>query len=165
MFKIIGAVSVFASCVIVGFLKSYRLKRRSESLFLFAQAIERLGVEISFTKKRLERIFAEISREFALPIFYDSAISIKTMGLKRSWEEALNKYAHDLALSDSDINTLSAVGDISGYAGEEQQRCIHTLVKLLELSHSEALDIYSRTGKLCRSIGLLLGLLLVILLF
>ncbi len=165
MFKIAGALGVFLPCLVWGILKSYKLKKRCESLSVLKQATERLGVEISFTKKRLERIFTEISRDFSLPVFYNTAILIRKAGLKTAWSESLDRYADEMALSETDIKTLSGLGDISGYAGDEQQRLLHTLTKLLELSCNEAGESYKRCGKLSRSIGLLVGLLLVILLF
>ncbi len=165
MFKIAGSICIFLSCLFAGLLKSYKLKKRSESLASLRLAIERMGVEISFTKKRLERIFAELSQDFNLPVFYDTAMMMRSVGLKGAWQENIEAYSREMALADSDMKALESIGDIAGYTGEEQQRCIYTLVKLLELCEAEAKEVYERTGKLYRNMGVLVGLLCVILLF
>ncbi len=164
MLKMLGILSVFFPCLFWGAFKSYRLKKRCDSLGSLRLAAERLGVEISFTKKRLERIFTEVARDFSLPIFFDAAVGAKELGLRSAWEESLEKYSEEMALAATDIKALRALGDIAGYSGEEQQRCIRSLLRLLELSEKEAGQIYERQGKLCRSSGILIGLLAVILL-
>ncbi|MBQ7793321.1 MAG: stage III sporulation protein AB [Clostridia bacterium] len=164
MLKIFGAAAVFLPCFITGLVKSYRLKKRCDSLASLKLSAERIGAEISFTKKRLERIFSEISRDFNLPVFYDTAMSVQSMGLKSAWTASITKYSDSMALTEQDIKALETLGELGSYTGDEQQRCIRTAAKLLELSHTEALDVYSRTGKLCRSSGTLFGILAVILL-
>ncbi len=164
MLRLIGVLSVFFPCLIAGVIKSYRLKKRYKSLEALKLAIERVGVEISFTKKRLENVFCEASRDFSLPMFFDTVILAKMVGLKKAWHETLCKYADEMALLDTDIKALETIGDLAGVSGEEQQRTIRTLLKLLELSIQEAREAYTTTGKLCRSSGLLVGLLAVILL-
>ncbi len=165
MLKLAGALGVLLPCMIFGFLNAQKLKKRCDSLLLLKTAIERMGAEISFTKKRIERIFAEISRDFKLPVFYDTSLSVKGAGLEKAWRDSLKKYSEPMALSDSDIKALYTIGKLSHFSGEEQQRCIHTLLKLLELSYAEAAERYSRVGKLYKSSGVLVGLLAVILLF
>lgn len=165
MLKFVGALGIFLSSVIFGFCKAQQLKKRCESLHSLCRAFERIAAETSFTKKRLERIFAETAREYNLPLFADAAFKLQKLGTKAAWEESLNGYAGEMALTPSDIKaalTLSAIGD---YTGSEQQKSILSSQKLLKLSCQEAEECYQKSGRLYRSSGLLFGLLAVILLF
>ncbi len=165
MFKLAGALGIFLSSAVFGFGKAYFLKKRCNSLQSLCRAFERIAAETSFTKKRLERIFAETAREYNLPLFADAAFRLQRLGVRAAWEESLNSYASEMALTSSDIKaalTLSALGD---YTGAEQQKSIQTSQKLLKLASKEAEEIYEKSAKLYRSSGLLFGLLAVILLF
>lgn len=165
MLKAAGAAIIFSASLSIGFIKAFRLKKRCDSLSKLILAVERIGSEISFTKKRLERIFNEAARDFLLPVFSDTAIMMQKSGVRHAFDRSIIKYADDMALTKTDIKaakTLSAIGDFSG---NEQQRLIDTTLRLLELSHREAIENYNKSGKLYRSSGVLLGLLGVILLF
>ncbi len=165
MLKIIGASAIFLTSVIIGFLRSFRMKKRCDNLLALIMATERIGAEISFTKKRLERIFNETSRNLNLPVFSDAAIYMQQNGVKIAWDKSIRKYADDMGFNERDIKAAQSLGSVGDFTGDEQQRCIHTTKRLLELAHKEALDDYNRTGKLCRSCGVLCGMLVVILLF
>lgn len=165
MFKLFGALGIFISSLIFGFSKAHTLKKRCESLKSLTRAFERIAAETSFTKKRLERIFAETAREYNLPIFADTAFKLQKSGIKSAWEDSLTSYAEEMALTESDQKaalTLSSLGD---YTGSEQEKCLKTAEKLLKLSLQDAEECYQKSAKLYRSSGLLFGLLAVILLF
>lgn len=164
MFKLIGGGSVFLSCLVLGLFKSYRMKRRCESLSTLLLCTGRIAAETSFSRKRLERIFAEVSREFNMMIFSDAAIHIPADGVKSAWKNSLQKYAESMALTENDIKSAERLGSVGDFTGEEQQKCIRTVERLLELAQNEARADYERTGKLYRSSGVLCGVLAVILL-
>ncbi len=165
MFKFAGAAAIFISCLSIGFTKSYRMKKRCNSLNSLILATERIGAEVSFTKKRLERIFNDIARDFKLPVFSDTAVLMLNLGTRHAWSRSLSKYADDMALTASDIKAAKTLNSIGDFSGEQQQQLIHTTLRLLELSFAEATENYSKTGKLYRSCGVLFGMLGVILLF
>ncbi|MBS7298460.1 MAG: stage III sporulation protein AB [Eubacteriales bacterium] len=165
MLKIIGASVILTSCISIGFMKSLRMRKRCENLSALIAATERIGAEISFSKMRLERIFNEAARDFNLPVFSDAAFMMLRLGTKSAIIRSLKKYADDMALTENDLKAAKNLGAIGDFAGDEQQRCITTTIKLLELSLAEAKDNYNKGGKLYRSCGILFGLLGVILLF
>lgn len=164
MFKIAGAISVFLSSALFGFVKSQRLKKRRNSLERLSRAFERIAAETSFTKKRIERIFAEIAREYELPVLADTAFSLQRLGVKTAWKECLEKYAEEMALTPSDVNIALALASLGDYTGAEQQKSILSAQNLLKLSCRDADALYSKNARLYRSCGVLFGLLAVILL-
>lgn len=165
MLKFAGAAAVFISCLSIGFMKSHRMKKRCDTLRAMILATERIGAEVSFSKKRLERIFNEAARDFNLPVFSDAAVAMPRVGAKQAWKRSVGKYADDMALTENDIKAVKSLVAIADFGGSEQQRCIGTTLKLLELSRADAADKFNTTGKLYRSCGVLCGILGVILLF
>lgn len=164
MLKAIGGAAVFLSCLGIGFYKSARLKQRCDSLETLSLCAERIAAEISFSKKRIERIFNETARDFKLPLFADAAVKIHTCGIKSAWQQSLGTYSHDMALTRRDISAAAMLGSIGDFSGEEQQRSIQTARRLLGLAYEEARADRDRTAKLYRSCGVLCGILAVILL-
>lgn len=165
MLKLIGAAAVLAGCFGIGFYKAMRLKRRCDSLEKLTLCAEHIGAEIAFSKKRIERIFAETGRKFGLEVFVCAAMRIQSEGVKGAWKSSLADYAGDMALCESDISAAELLGSGAGdFAGEEQQKGIRTAQRLLELALGAAREDYARTAKLYRSGGALCGMLAVILL-
>ena len=165
MLKLAGAAAIFLSCLSIGFIKSYRMKKRCDSLNSLILATERIGAEVSFTRKRLERIFNDTARDFYLPVFSDAAVLMLNLGARHAWCRSLSKYADDMALTANDIKAAKTLRSIGDFSGDEQQKLIHTTLRLLELSYQDATDRYNKTGKLYRSCGVLCGMLGIILLF
>ena len=164
MFKFLGAIIIFTACTSFGLIKSYKMKKRCDSLSTLLLSLRRICAETSFTKKRIERIFCEISREFNLPIFFLAASLIKTEGVRGAWEKSINEYSAEMCLSPRDVSAALTLGNAADFSGEEQQKSLRTCERLLELSLAEAKDDYQRGAKLSRSGGILCGILAVILL-
>ncbi|MDO4618187.1 MAG: stage III sporulation protein AB [Clostridia bacterium] len=165
MFKLFGALCIVIAGASFGFLKSYMMKKRIESLSSFLLAFKKISAEISFTRHRAERVFTDISKELKMPIFYDAALLIKSKGLKAAWEYALNSHKPNMALSDKDIATINKFSSSLEYTGEEQKRSVDTVIKLTSLLLTEAEKSYEKEGRLFRSAGCLVSVLIAILLY
>lgn len=164
MLKAVGAAAVFLSCLAIGFYKAMRMKRRCDSLEALSLCAEHIAAEVSFSKKRIERIFNETARSYNMLVFSDAAARIRTEGIRSAWSKSLEDYAHDMALSARDMSAAKLLGGIGDFTGEEQQRSIRTAKRLLELALGEARADFDRTARLYRSGGVLCGMLAVILL-
>lgn len=164
MLRIAGAVGIFLSSLIFGFSKAHSLGKRCESLDKLCRAFERIAAETSFTKKRLERIFAETAREYDLPVFADAAFSLQRLGTRAAWEQSLTSHSADMALTEGDIRAALVLSELGDYTGSEQQKSIQTAQKLIRLAAGDARADYEKSAKLYRTSGILFGLLAVILL-
>ena len=165
MYKLLGGILIILSGGCLGFLKSFRMKKRINSLTSSLVAFKKMSAEISFTNHRLERILGDISKETSLPLFFDTSLLIKEKGIKKAWDLSLNERKDEMALTDNDIITFKKFPEIFDYTGATQQKSFDTFLKLLTLSKSDAENEYKKTGKLIKSGGFLLSLLVVILLY
>ncbi len=165
MYKLLGGVLIILSGVYIGFLKSYKMKKRINSLSDSLLVFKKMSATISFTNHRLERILGEISKETNLPLFFDTSILIKEKGIKKAWDISLQERKNEMALTDNDIITFKKFPEIFDYTGIEQQKSFDTFLKLLTLLKSHAENEYQKTGRLIKSGSFLVALLVVILLY
>jgi len=165
MHKLLGGILIILSGVYIGFFKTFKMKKRINSLSACLVAFKKMSAEISFTNHRIERILGEISREVSLPLFFDTSLLIKEKGIKNAWDICLNKRKDEMVLTDSDISTLKKFPEIFDYTGATQQKSIDSFIKLLTLLKSDAENEYQKNGRLIKSGSFLLSLLVVILLY
>ena len=160
MLKAVGAVFVFSCCCLVGLSRALTMKRRVKSLEALLAAVRRIDAEVSFSKKRLERIFNETAQQSGISLFAYAAENMRTAGFKSAWCAAVG----DMALTDTDRQYLLQLSAIGDYTGGEQKKCLHAAERLIELSLAGARDELSKSAKLFSSGGVLVGMLAVILL-
>ena len=164
MLKAVGAVFVFSCCCLVGLSRALTMKRRVKSLEALLAAVRRIDAEVSFSKKRLERIFNETAQQSGITLFAYAAENMRTAGFKSAWCAAVGDACPDMALTDTDRQYLLQLSAIGDYTGGEQKKCLHAAERLIELSLAGARDELSKSAKLFSSGGVLVGMLAVILL-
>lgn len=164
MLKAVGAISILSCCCAIGFSRTAAMKKRVASLEVLLSAIRRIAAEVSFSKKRLERIFNETAQHTQITMFAYAAEKMQTEGLEKAWNSAVCEGCSDMALTDSDRRCLLQLSQIGAYTGDEQKKCLRSAERLIELSLADARDELSKNGRLFSSGGVLGGILAVILL-
>lgn len=164
MFKILGAICIFAGCCTFGISQTAKMKKRVKSLETLLSAIRRISSEITFSKKRLERIFNEVSQQTGLVLFSRVAEDMHSLGFSASWQKALLSSLEDMALTRDDAECLMSLSQISAYSGEEQKKVLLSAEKLCDLSLISARDELAKSSRLFTSGGALVGMLAIILL-
>lgn len=164
MFKILGAMCIFSCCCAFGISHTAKMKKRVRSLETLLSAIRRINSEITFSKKRLERIFNEVSQQTGLSLFEQTAEQMHSLGFSDAWQKALFSALDDMALTRDDARCLLSLSQISAYSGEEQKKTLLSAERLCELSLASARDELAKNSRLFTSGGVLVGMLAVILL-
>lgn len=165
--KLVGAVIIFLSCLIIGFRESDRLKKRTAYLKNVQTALNLIETEISFGKNHLKRIFEGIEKSAdCCGLFSETAENIEKSGIKKSWNKSLSDKKDELCLKNDDLEALMTLGNQLGMTDAENQiKNIRYIRELLEKNAQEAEGEYNRLGRLYRSGGIMAGLLLILLLF
>lgn len=162
MVKIIGAVMTGLACGYFGFRFSATLKMRAKTLADIVTSLEMLESEIFFSRNKLKKAFLHVDR---CGIFSDAANEMEENGIKRAWKHAVEKNQTRLCLTNSDAEILYTFGKNIGKTDTDDQikniKYIKTMIKEQE---KQASGEYSRFGKLYRSGGVLVGLMIVIIL-
>lgn len=162
MVRILGAVMVGAACGYFGFRMSLSLKKRTKSLADIAASLEMLESEINFGANKLKKAFMRVDRN---GLFTAAAQGIEEKGIKNAWSDAVNMSKTSLCLTDADSDILLMLGKNIGKTDTEDQiKNIKYIKTMINGQEKQAVSEYDRFGKLYRSGGILVGLMLVIIL-
>ena len=164
--KIIGAVIIEAACGFSGFYASERLKKRHKYLGNIISALSLLETEINFGANKLKKAFAAIDEMTdTCGLFSAAAGTLERDGIRRAWSDAVNEKRRDMCLTDGDAEILELFGGRLGMTDTENQlKNIGHTKELLKVLEEKAAEDYSRSGKLYRSGGVLVGLFLILML-
>ncbi|MBD3108103.1 stage III sporulation protein SpoAB [Bacillus sp. AGMB 02131] len=170
MIKIVGAALIFAACTILGFQFSRHLSERPKQLRYFKTALQALEAEIMFGHIPLQEASVRLSKQMPKPVnlfFNRFSANLQTEGatVKRAWTESLKSISSMLALQTKDLEILEQFGETLGKHDRfQQQKQIALTMTHLEREENEALLAQSKYEKMIKSLGVLVGLLLIILL-
>lgn len=163
MIKFFGAVLIIFSFGIWGVSKSERLKKRCENLLSVISSLNLLENEISFSQKDIASALFSVGNMENLPLFVAVSETLKNSSVPEAFSLALEN--SDIYLSKSDNEVLLEFSKNLGALGKEAQiGSIHHTKELLASARISALEEYGKYGRLYRSMGILLGFLVAIIL-
>lgn len=162
MVKLMGAVMTGFACAYFGFKLSLSLKKRIASLTDICTSLEMLESEISFTADKLKRAFLRVDRN---GLFTSAAEEIEDKGIKKAWNNAVSKSQKRLCLTDADCNAVCMLGETIGKTDLDNQIKHIKYVKSAVMSQRDGAQAeYNRFGRVYRSGGVLIGLMIIIVL-
>ena len=170
MLKLIGAVFIFAACTILGYQLSRHFSERPRQLRYFKTALQALEAEIMFGHIPLQEASKRLAKQMPKPISlffnnFSDNLQIEEATVKHAWADSLKSISSLLALQSKDIEILEQFGETLGKHDRfQQQKQIALTMTHLEREENEALLAQSKYEKMIKSLGVLLGLLLIILL-
>lgn len=166
LIKLVGSVMVLGAGAGWGLMKSGELAKREKSLRNLKTALGVLESEIVFSSHYLKHALGRISEICGCgTIFSDISEQIGEIAVSKAWHNALLKNKKRLGLKDADIEILAILGSELGRSDREQQvRNIRHVTALLDQALEEAHNEYLQSAKLYRSMGILGGLFVVVLL-
>ncbi len=159
MYKIIGIFFVFFSCSACGFFISHMLYTSVRQLDAFCRLVKFIETQIDYYLTPLDRIFLEYEDKHLelcgfLPL-------TRNVGAVKALDECKNK----LYLSSVQYKELksffSSLGTHS--SNEEKKHCEYFYTRLRELL-SEAEEVLAARERLSRSLGILAGIFLALIL-
>lgn len=167
--KISGAALIILASNLYGHnlaLMYYNRVRRLEELLM---ALEMFLTEVNYSLTPLPQAFISIARNINRPVgglFSDAAkLMQQNRGLSacECWRSALKKYYQDLDLSRNNMDILDRLGSIWGRGDKSgQQRQVALIQELLRQALGEAQEKHQKNEKICKYLGLLGGITLVI---
>ncbi|WP_127585978.1 stage III sporulation protein SpoIIIAB [Paenibacillus koleovorans] len=171
MLKLIGAMLVIAACTLLGLAKAARYARRPRQLRLLIQVLQRLETEMTYGATPLADALRRIAAQAADPIgamLLDAAERMDPGGetAKASWQEATRLHWRYTALQDSEREVWSQLGFTLGVSDREDQvKHLRLAASLLQTEEQVAWEEQRRYEKMWRSLGVLAGALIVIMMY
>ena len=166
LIKLIGGFLIVAGCAFVGFLKADELSKREHSLMNLKTAFNLLEGEIMYSSSQLKFAFERVSRLSGCgELFLSASEKILDMGASDGWRCAVSETKELLGLKETDREILDIFAAGLGVSDREQQvKNIRHISSLLEDALKDASAEYDKSAKVYRSMGLLGGLFVFIML-
>lgn len=148
-----------------GMCEAKKLKDRVDFLKAVSSGLVSTKTQIEFGKFDLGYIFKRFAMDKDRNIFKLCGESIRNLGIKSAWENAVNNACEDGFLKDADKNIILQLGNSLGMSDIKGQiNNISMVVAELEKSIITAEDENSRLAKVYRGCGVLLGVFIMIIL-
>ncbi|MCJ8006799.1 stage III sporulation protein SpoIIIAB [Lederbergia wuyishanensis] len=170
MIKIIGAIFIVGATTWAGFEFSKQLSERPKNLRLFRHSLETLEAEIMYSHTPLGEAAEKISKQIPKPIathykIFSSLLRKEDSVVKSAWENSLKNIWESTSLKHSEYEILLQFGENLGrHDRETQQKQILLTLTNLEREEELAREKQKKYEKMVKSLGVLTGMLIIILL-
>ena len=160
---------IFAGSTSVGYILSKRFKNRTIELKDLKSALNIMKNKIKFTYKPLEEIFEEISvltKGGIADLFSKAHKNIKTINAKDAWNQAVEDTKDLLNFNKEDLNLVKSIGNMLGKTDVEGQVSeLNLSIGFIDTQIEKAEAECKRSEKMYKSLGTIIGLAIVIILF
>lgn len=170
--KLLGSLLIIVATTFVGIEYSRKYIERLKNLIYIQNCIQMLETEIVYASNQLPDAFENIyikgnkkvSFLFKDTIEYLSANNDKS--LFESFKHSIEKSKFKLFLQDDDIEVLLSLGRVLGTSDIfDQEKHFKTTIMNLEINQKDAKENRDRNAKMYRSLGVLFGTALVLILY
>lgn len=169
-FRYIFLIGIVTGSTSIGFLLSKSYSDRLTELKGLVKLINILQNKLKFTHKPLAEIFEEISllnsNSKVGEIFLKASKKLKENNAETSWKEAIMEEAFFLNLKNEDIELIKSFGNMLGKTDIEGQISeINQFITLINGQIAVAEEEKNKNSKMYKSLGTIIGLVIVIILF
>lgn len=171
MLKLVGCLFVIISSSGIGFLLGSRFGERVEDIRNFRTSIQMLETEISYSHTPLPEAFVCVAKKSGgavRAIFEhvgDSLGSRRSGNVGDAFASALNRSSGSVSLSPEDMGILKSFGHSLGCSDVDgQMKCFKLVSKQLEAQQAKAEQERGKNERMYKSLGVLTGLAVSILL-
>ncbi len=169
--KIAGSMIVVLSCAFLGYVLSTDCRKRPQQLRELQSMLQMFENQISYLSDVITEAFDRISRigGSSTGIFFSRTVEILrgegSVGASQAWEQAVRQNIKKTSLNREDEEVLVAFGKILGGSDLEGQiKNIRLTMDQLKLQEVKAEDNRNRNENMYRSLGILGGIAVVIVL-
>lgn len=171
LFKIIGSLLVIAASSLVGYVFSRDCTRRPQELRVLQGLLNMLENEMCYLSNLLSDSFEKISRSSRSEVaafFGRAAANLEqndSLNAAEAWEMAVRENIGKTALNKEDLEILISFGKMLGSSDLEGQiKNIRLTVNHLKMQEQKAEELKKKNGAMYKSLGVLGGLAVVIIL-
>jgi stage III sporulation protein AB len=170
LIKLLGSIVIITSTALIGFLLAKAKTERVNQLRDFLLALNMLEIEIKFALTALPDAFIKIgkavdARVGQIFILASSKILHEKMSACQAWQMAL-KGSESLSINLEEKEILSKMGSSLGEIDSENQiKNIKFTIEELKRQQTKAEEEKNKSEKLFKSLGVLTGVGIVILIF
>lgn len=172
MLKFIGALLLLLSGTLFGFYQAQQLSRRPKQIRQLIQALQRLETEIAYGFTHLPDALMALSQQTAAPLSrmfrqMSEQLSVPTgRSVKEVWQSAVHDGWKHTSMKEGEKDVVLQLGFTLGITDREDQ-VKHLRLGLRQLQTEEELarEEQQRYEKMWKSLGILAGALVAILIY
>ena len=169
--KFIGALLLILVTTWMGFDWSRQLQRRTNELREIIHSLQMMEAEMGYTYAPLQIVFTNIRDKTNFPVreFYDdlaTALTYTVDNLPAVWERALQTLVARSAMKEEERGVLLQFGkNIGNHTFEQQEKHIRLTIHHLQHTLAEANEEKHTYQRMAKTLGVLSGIFIVLLLF
>ncbi|HEX7056273.1 MAG TPA: stage III sporulation protein SpoIIIAB [Bacilli bacterium] len=170
--KLIGTALVLIAGTLAGFAKAKELADRPQQIRELVHALQSLATEIGYGFTPLPQALGKLGKRLSAPLsalFQATSEQLSMaqgLSVDEVWRENVLLLWPKTALRRTEKEILLQLGAILGASGKEDQlKHLHLAIHELQREEAEALEERRRYEKMWKSLGFLLGALVVIVLY
>lgn len=171
LLKLIGSALVLTASSFLGYLFSRECARRPQELRALQGLLQMLENEISFLSNILTEAFDRIYRSSncgSAQFFRDTVINLNTnrgLNAAQAWEKAVDNNIQKTSMDREDREILISFGKMLGNSDVEGQiKNIRLTINQLKLQEQKAEESRRKNEAMYRSLGILGGMAIIIIL-
>jgi stage III sporulation protein AB len=170
--KIIGSLIVFVSSSLLGYMYSRKCSERPKDLRALQGLLQMFENEVSFLSNVLTEAFLKISKccDSGVSAFFSQTVEIlnsdEGINARDAWTKAVKENINKTALNSEDEEILISFGKMLGSSDIEGQiKNIRLTLNQLKMQEEKAEELRKKNESMYRSLGVLGGLAIIIILF
>lgn len=172
MLKLLGAMMIMLSATLFGFYQAQRFSRRPRQISDLIRSLQRLETEMTYGLTPLPQALLQVAQACPQPVshlFRYTAEQLKVAAgrtVQHIWQQAIAEHWQYTVLKTGEQEILSQLGSTLGLSDSaDQVKHIRLAVQQLQGELETAVEERKRYEGMWRSLGLLMGALVVILMY
>lgn len=169
--KIIGALIFIMMTTWIGYDWSLQLQKRTKQLRSLIYSLQLMEAEMGYTYAPLQKVFSSVHEKTTEPVSYfykylQQALTESVSDFSEVWEHALEKLLKQSALKQEEAAILSQFGkNLGNHTFLQQEKHIHLTMHHLKEILNNAIDEQHKYERMAKSLGVLAGIFIVLLLY
>ncbi|SFK93977.1 stage III sporulation protein AB [Paenibacillus sp. 1_12] len=172
MLKLLGAMMIMLSATLFGLYQAQRYSRRPRQIADLIRSLQRLETEMTYGLTPLPQALLQVAHACPPPVshlFRYAADELRIAAgrtVLQIWQQAIAEHWHHTVLQMGEKEILSQLGSTLGLSDSaDQVKHIRLAVQQLQGELETAVEERKRYEGMWRSLGLLMGALVVILMY
>jgi stage III sporulation protein AB len=172
MLKLLGAMMVLLSATLFGFYQAQQFSRRPKQIGDLVRSLQRLETEMAYARAPLPQALLQIARTCPAPVnlLFRYAAEQLQMAAGRTvqhiWDEAIAMHWKHTTLKAGEQDIVRQLGTTLGLSDSNDQiKHIRLAIHQLQGELDTAVEERKKYEGMWRSLGLLMGALIVILMY
>lgn len=172
MLKFVGGVLIIGAATLLGFLQAAHYVRRPKQIRSLISALGRMETEITYALTPLPEAFASLSKQVAEPLSSlfrltsERLLSSNGASTRDIWHTCVKDVWTRTSMKQAEQEVVLQLGPVLGLTDRSDQiKHLRLAISQLQTEETESREEQRRYEKMWKSLGVLIGALIVILMY